>query len=238
MENEHNLSDAVSSPVSETPNGEAPSPVEKDVQDDAFSYDGYQVVRGEFFSHIYEPSITFNNCKVSLNTACLNRLPDVSYVQILVNPEEKKLAVRPSSDEEKDSFLWCTAKSAKRKPKQITCRMFFAKIVQLMGWNPNYRYKLLGKLVKSGEEYLFIFDLTAMEIYQRVMDGEKPKTSRTPIFPAEWQNQFGLPVEEHRKLLQVNIFDGYTVFGLKDNKSAEAPINPDKEQSVGGSGES
>ena len=24
-------------------------------QDDAFSYDGYQVVRGEFFAHIYEP---------------------------------------------------------------------------------------------------------------------------------------------------------------------------------------
>ena len=238
MENEHNLFAAVSSQVSETPNGEAPSPAEKDVQDDAFSYDGYQVVRGEFFSHIYEPSITFNNCRVSLNTACLNRLPDVSYVQILVNPEEKKLAVRPSSDGEKDSFLWCTAKSAKRKPKQITCRMFFAKIVQLMGWNPNYRYKLLGKLVKSGDEYLFIFDLTAMEIYQRVMDGEKPKTSRTPIFPAEWQNQFGLPVEEHRKLLQVNIFDGYTVFGLKDDKSAETPINPDKEQSIGGSGES
>lgn len=238
MENEHNLSAAVSSQVSETPNGQAHSPAEKDAQDDAFSYDGYQVVRGEFFSHIYEPSITFNNCKVSLNTACLNRLPDVSYVQILVNPEEKKLAVRPSSDEEKDSFLWCTAKSIKRKPKQITCRMFFAKIVQLMGWNPNYRYKLLGKLVKSGGEYLFIFDLTAMEIYQRVMDGEKPKTSRTPIFPAEWQNQFGLPVEEHRKLLQVNIFDGYTVFGLKDDKSAEAPINPDKEQSVRGNGES
>lgn len=25
-------------------------------EDDAFSYDGYQVVRGEFFAHTYEPS--------------------------------------------------------------------------------------------------------------------------------------------------------------------------------------
>ena len=86
-----------------------------------------------------------------------------------------------------------------------------------MDWNPDYRYKMLGKLIQSGSEHLFIFDLTAAETYQRILNaGEKPKTSRTPVFPAEWKNQFGLPVEEHRKLLQVNIFEGYTVFGIKD----------------------
>ena len=37
-----------------------------------FSYDGFQVVRREFFAHIFEPSITFNNCKVGFNTACIN----------------------------------------------------------------------------------------------------------------------------------------------------------------------
>ncbi len=152
-----------------------------------------------------------------MNTACLTRMPNVDYVQILVNPKDKKLAIRPSKEDEKDSFLWCTSKGTNRKPKQITCRLFFAKVIQLMDWNPDYRYKLLGKLIQSGSEYLFIFDLTATEIYQRLQnDNEKPKTSRTPVFPAEWQNQFGLPVEEHRQLLQVNIFDGYAVFGLKE----------------------
>jgi len=189
--------------------------------EEPFSYDGYQVVRGEFFAHIYEPSITFNNCKVSLNTACLNRLPAVSYVQFLVNPEEKKLVVRPCSEDEKDSFRWCSERNGKRKPKQITCRIFFAKIVNLMNWNPQYRFKMLGKIVRSGDEQLVVFDLAATETYPRVIkEGEKPKTSRTPIFPAEWQNQFGLPVEEHRKLLQVNIFNGYTVFGLGDEQSS------------------
>jgi len=194
------------------------------IEDANFSYDGYQVVRGEYFAHLNEPSITFNRCKVSLNTASLKRLPEVDYVQILVNSEENKLAVRPCSEDEKDSFPWCTLK---RKPKQITCRVFFAKIVHLMGWNPDYRYKLLGKLIKSGNEYLFIFDLTATEIYQRtIQEGEKQKTSRTPVFPAQWQNQFGLPVEEHSKQLQVNIFNGYTVFGLKD-KATNIPKEQD-----------
>lgn len=69
----------------------APSPSNQMevIDDDSFSYDGYQVVRGEFFAHIYEPSFTFNNYKVSVNTACIKKLPDVEYVQILVNPIEK-----------------------------------------------------------------------------------------------------------------------------------------------------
>jgi len=225
-ENNSSIFDPVAAALSGQP---IPAPMQEMQQtimgvqesDEPFSYDGYQVVRGEFFAHIYEPSITFNNCKVSLNTACLNRLPAVSYVQFLVNPEEKKLVVRPCSEDEKDSFRWCSERNGKRKPKQITCRIFFAKIVNLMNWNPQYRFKMLGKIVRSGDEQLVVFDLAATETYPRVIkEGEKPKTSRTPIFPAEWQNQFGLPVEEHRKLLQVNIFNGYTVFGLGDEQSS------------------
>lgn len=202
------------------------------IEDNNFSYDGYQVVRGEYFAHLHEPSITFNRCKVSLNTACLKRFPDINYVQILVNSEEKKLAVRPCNEDEKDSFLWCTPK---RKSKYITCRVFFAKIIHMMDWNLDYRYKLIGKLIKSGDEYLFIFDLTATEIYQRIIEeGEKPKTSRTPVFPAQWQNQFGLPVDEHRKQLQINIFKGYTVFGINDkaNKVQEKEENINQTEEI------
>ena len=163
--------------------------------DDSFSYDGYQVVRGEFFAHIYEPSFTLNNYKVSVNTACIKKLPDVEYVQILVNPIEKKLAVRPCREEEKDSFRWCSS-GKKRSPKQITCRIFFAKVISLMDWNPNYRYKILGKLIRSGNEILFIFDLTSPEIFPRTLkDNGTVTTARTPSYPEEWKNQFGIPVE-------------------------------------------
>ena len=203
------------------------------VQDDTFSYKGYQVVRGEFFAHLYEPSLCFNRSKVYVNTGCLKRMQDVDYVQILVNADEKKLVIRPAGEDEKDAFLWCTTKNNVRRPKQITCRVFFAKIVNLMSWNADYRYKLLGKVIRSGEEKLVVFDLTATEIYLRkIKEGEKPKTARKPVFPAEWENQFGLPVEEHRKLLQVNIFNGYTVFGIQDSK--KTVDNTSEKKNTGG----
>ena len=103
-----------------------------------------------------------------------------------------------------------------------------------MGWNADYRYKLLGKVIRSGDERLIVFDLTATETYIRIVsEGMKPKTARKPVFPAEWENQFGLPVEEHRKQLQINTFDGYTVFAITDEKKEKAAGTESTEGSDG-----
>ena len=202
------------------------------VEDDSFSYEGFQVVRGEFFSHIYEPSFTLNQNKVSVNMACIRKLPDVEYVQALVNPETKKLAIRPCMEEEKDSFRWCSG-GKKIAPKQVTCRIFFGKIFTLMGWNPNHRYKLLGKLIRSNGELLFTFDLSNPEIYERKTDEDgKTKASRIPVYPEDWKNQFGLSVEEHQRNLQVNIFDGYSIFGVQEKKQSAAGKGAEKESEV------
>lgn len=192
-------------------------------EDDSFSLDKFQVVRREFFSHISEPSITFNNYKIGLNSACIKRLPQIDYIQFLVNRQTRKLAIRPCLESDLHSFQWCTNSGGKRKPRQVTGKIFFMKLFDMMGWNPNYRYKILGKLIRANGEYLFVFDLTSTEVYQRIVkEGAKPKMSRTPVFPAEWQNQFGVPFEEHRKSLQINIFDNYAVYGIKDKETDQS----------------
>lgn len=184
----------------------------------SFDFDGFQVVRREFFAHLNEPSVSFNNCKFYVNSACLSKFPITDYVQVLVNRTTKILALRPCQEGERDSFLWCNNTKGKRKSRQVTCRLFFAKIVSLMDWNSDYRYKLIGKLIHANGEYLIAFDLTATEVYQRTFTADdKPKTSKTPVFPAHWQDQFGLPFIEHRKSMQVNIFDGYAIYAIKDN---------------------
>ena len=189
------------------------------IEDNTFNYDGFQVVRGEYFAHTYEPSITLNTYKLSVNRSCLNRLPNVDYVQVLVNPKEKKLVIRPSNEDEKGAFRWRV--TGKLTSRQVLCKVFFAMVIDLMGWNPTYRYKLLGKMVMSKSEYLYVFDLTEPEIYQRLprdpVSGKVIHTgSRQPMYPEEWKNQFGLPIEENRKSLQVSIYNGYIVYGLKE----------------------
>ncbi len=207
-----------------------------------FDFDGFQVVRREFFAHLREPSVTFNNCKFSVNTACLTRFTDFDYAQVLVNRERKILALRPCAEEAKDSFMWCSTQGGKRKPKPITCKLFFAKVMTLMEWNPDHRYKLLGKVIHANGEYMLAFDLTATEVYQRtIVEGQKPKTSRKPMYPAEWQDQFGMPYNEHKQSMQINIFDGYAVLSVKANEdsnngavSTTHPVPVGTESELGG----
>ena len=92
----------------------------------SFDFDGYQVVRREFFAHLRDPSVTFNSCKFNVNAACLQKLPDATSIQVLINREKKKLALLPCPDGAKDSFQWCNISNGKRKPKTITCRLFLS----------------------------------------------------------------------------------------------------------------
>lgn len=184
----------------------------------AFDFDGYQVVRREFFAHTFEPSITFNDYKVYVNMACLNKFPHADSVQLLINRESRILALRPCAESERDAFAWCNISGGRRRPRQVTGKFFSAKLFELMNWNLDYRYKLLGKVIHANGEYLIAFDLNATEVYQRISkDGKRSKASRIPVFPAGWKDQFGLPYHEHQKSLQINIFDGYAVYGIKDN---------------------
>ncbi len=50
----------------------------------------------------------------------------------------------------------------------MTGKFFFAKLFELMDWNIDYRYKLIGKVIHANDEYLIVFDLNASEIYQRI----------------------------------------------------------------------
>lgn len=190
---------------------------------DDFDFGDFQVVRREFFAHLREPSLTFNKCRIYVNCASLAKFPNTDYMQVLINRQTKILALRPCREGERDAFPWCSYPKGKRKPKPITCKLFFAKIFTMMGWNPDFRYKLLGTVIHSKGEYLLAFDLSSTEVYQKIYaEGEKPKASRTPVFPSGWQNQFGLPFYEHRQSMQVNIFDGYAIYAIKDNTAKHA----------------
>ena len=97
-----------------------------------------------------------------------------------------------------------------------------------MGWNPENRYKFLGKLIQSNGELFFAFDLTEPEVFQLEDSCEHEKRrSRIPQYVAEWKDQFGVPYEEHKKL-QMITFDEYTVFSLSDKQMQKAPVAEQK----------
>ena len=191
---------------------------------ESFDINEFQVVRREFFAHMNEPAVSFNNYKFYVNSACLQKFPTVNSVQVLVNQDTKILALMPCPDGEQGAFVWAGNTKGKRKPRQVSCPIFFAMICSLMNWSPVHRYKMLGKLIHANGEYLVAFDLTASEVYERTQEkGQKPKSSRKPTFPAEWKNQFGLPFGEFQQSMCINTFEGYAVYSVQEKPANPAP---------------
>ena len=194
-----------------------------------FSFDGYQVVRREFFSHKFDPTLTIKGNSITFNNACISKLEQVVYVQVLVNPAAEKLVIRPCEEGARDAIRWCVAKNDKRKSREITCGLFTAKLYEMMGWEGLYRYKLQGTRINYNGEQLYVFDLTSTEVFlPAVKDPDNPtaKARRSAaVYPANWRDSFGLPVQDHTASVQVDLMEGFSFA----NVSSKADTSQDEQ---------
>lgn len=197
--------------------------------DENFSYTGYQITREEFFAHAKEPALIICGNKIYVNRVCHKKAPDASRALIMISPQQKKIVLKPCSEESKDSIPWMTTNGNIRK---ITCKpAFCALIADLTGWNLNNRYKMIGKMVRNHGDRLFIFDLNSALIYPRkpIMDDDgnlvRNTLAREPVYMESWRHQFGLPVEEHERSYAINRFDDYVVISVQD-KTPATPMKP------------
>ena len=200
--------------------------------EDTFSYDGYQIARREMFAHLREPAVTIRKDSTTFNTSCINGLEDAVFIQILINIEQHRMAIRMCNEDDKDAIRWCIAKPDKRKSRKITSKAFSERIYSMMGWNSDCRYKILGHRINYNGEVLYVFELDEMEITKErkrktkkqmleeaenssytpeqiaAREAEEAKMDRRPFYPDDWSHSFGVPVKEHRNIVLETI-DGY-----------------------------
>ena len=82
----------------------------------------------------------------------------------------------------------------------------------MMGWDPLYRYKMQGMKINYEGEDMYLFDLTAVECF--LPQKRDPKTGKVPrpqaVLPEDWDNSYGMSVDEHTASTQVDLDNGYT----------------------------
>lgn len=198
-----------------------------------FSYDGYQVVRRELFAHLREPAVVIRRDSVTFNTACIAGLEDAVYIQILVNQDNKRMVVRKCEENDKDALRWCIEKPDKRKSRKMSNKLFSAMMYDMMGWNTDCRYKILGHKITHEDETMYIFDLLETEIFMdtkrkkkanpdSVQKKEELVTAETDQTPE--QNQEEIAAKVARKLNRIPFYpkDWKDSFGLSVEEHKKA----------------
>ncbi|MCM1545504.1 MAG: recombinase family protein [Clostridiales bacterium] len=162
----------------------------------AFDLTGYQVVRGQFLTARTElPCMTVSSGKIMFNTACGKKLQDYPHIQLLLHPNERKMAIRPCGRDDAFSIPW--RKQNSEQPimiKTLSCPFFIKALMQIMDWNPDFSYRISGTWIEKGTDCIIVFNLTkAMPIAEVVNEEERKSICkrRMAVCPEEWEDSFG-----------------------------------------------
>ena len=196
----------------------------------AFDLDGYQVVRSQFLQLRYEgPVINISNDRISFNKFCVQKFGSIAYIQLLLHPAERRIAIRPCKKSDAHSIRWRPDPEKPVYSKTLNCQHFGNALYSIMNWNPDYVYKIRGTWASRSKEQIIVFNLpnAVPATLLPCEDGETSKAKRRIEFcPESWDGEFGDGFYEH--ILDNGFY--YIAPNTEWNSQASSILAPGMEQ--------
>ena len=174
---------------------------------------GLEVVRTEFTSSFFRPKVTINLSSISFNKACVQLLPGVQYVNILIDKEKRRIIVLPVHQHAKDALRWCNVRDGEIRKRDCSAKKFGEKLYDMMEWIKENRYRILAYYQEVDGVKLLVFNLMECEMiipeYVTLPSGKVVKRGKV-ILPGDWEG-FGMPMSEHEKANEVEINAHYSL---------------------------
>lgn len=201
----------------------------------SFDLRGYEIARGQFFSSTDRISVSFSNKQISFNKNAIRKFPDTKYIEMLIHPSAKLLAIRPCSVEEKNKVQWSRTKDGELIPKPISGAAYLSTLYDIFKWDKKYKYRILGVTHQKDNESVLIFNMTDTEI--RIPTNIKDASSNTSYnskivsaYPADWSYSFGNNYYMQSQTPELTEFtadkDWQTASESKPYKDSEMQVTP------------
>ena len=179
--------------------GSSPADSDVSVNADAGEFDlrGYEIARSEFFAGRRRTSMTASTAKLSFTKTTLQRLDEEYYIQMLVHPFLKLIAIRPCKKESPCAIRWSRLSNEKIFPAPINGNAFLPVLFEIFGWNNKYRYRISGTVIENCGHKAVIFSTSEAEaIIPKILIDRQDITEAAPekeihAFPVSWASGFG-----------------------------------------------
>ena len=129
---------------------------------------GFQVVGANLFSQAFEPVVRISSRYISFNSTCIGKLNTVAeedgepalrrcpYVELLFNPVERMLAVRPCAPDHPNALRWASGSGTS---VQLGAKAFCTQLFSMLNWDESYTFRVPAMLRARGNEKALFFDL-------------------------------------------------------------------------------
>ena len=171
-----------------------------------FDLRGFEITRSEFLNSGRRPTVTFGDKKIKFSMECIRKFKEKNHVELLVNPIERKFAIRPADKKNRNAVMISKVINANYYPREISSAAFSNTLFALFGWNMDCKYRIIGSLYEQSNELAYIFDvinsealfkpyvLSANESTEEGQVSIQPLTpygKRIRAIPEEWATSFG-----------------------------------------------
>lgn len=190
--------------------------------DGEFDLRGYELVRNQFMGTFQEAFMMISKDEVHFSTSCFRKFERTIYVELLLNPIEKLLVVRPTAKDNRNAVQWTKINGDRYVPRDIHGAGFLSILYDILGWNRSNRYRAHGVKQQNESGSILMFDLkdteyiipiagaestTEVDKVTLLADGMEPLTAHSKksviAFPASWIESFGCGYYEGKKTSEI-----------------------------------
>ncbi|MBR4457495.1 MAG: recombinase family protein [Clostridia bacterium] len=136
-----------------------------------FSMEGFREISGMSFYHRDKPHLRIRKGRLFFSTYCLQKFRDVEYVEFLVNPIEKYIAIRPTDVDNPNAIHWGKLRDGKWAALPIGCPGIVQVLGDLMDWEEPDSLSCIGEFFE--EEKLLLFSLGDSVVHRAIVP-ERP----------------------------------------------------------------
>lgn len=156
-----------------------------------YDLSGCERVRAELFTTHDKACFTIDRNGIIFNSFARKKLESatdaVTNIEIAYNPVLQMIVIRRTEDQDEHALNWAVERNHKMTMRRCSCRGFSNALFDNMGWNLDYKYKLIGASMMIEGQPVLVFTLEdpirivpiVMEKKQRDDVGRKAKNRQT-----------------------------------------------------------
>ncbi len=133
------------------------------------SIEGFKFVSSDYFyapARMQAPTFTIWDGSIGFSKQDLILLNNCENILLQINSEERKALVIPTTSKDKDALKWMK-RANPLEARKITCPRLTEHLYAAWGWDRDYVYRTIGKLVTSGNKVMLLFDFSEPECWKR-----------------------------------------------------------------------
>lgn len=137
-----------------------------EVREGSFDLTGYEVADFKLFSDQSVPAIMLHKDSIAFSVAGIREMDlKDNYVELLVHPLRKEIAVRPTNKDNRCAIQWANGVRGNRHSRSVAAKAYIQTLYQIFGWEQDNNYKLYGRIYRDGQDAACIYAGTNASVY-------------------------------------------------------------------------